>query len=121
MKQFGFAGITLVVALVFAVPSFAGSTKDKVEHCKGTITVIDGAKGSLKIRTSDGKEKTFSVPDQTKIATANKDDATLADLNIGDIVKVTYTDLGSDKLAATKIRFLSADKPKAPAQSPAAK
>ena len=118
MKKFGFAVTTLAVALVFASPSFAGSTKDKVDHCKGTITVIDGAKGTLKISTRDGKEKTFIVPDKTQIATTDKADATLADLKVGDTVKVTFIDHGGGKYAATKILFLSADKSKTPAPSP---
>ena len=122
MKNFGFAVTAIAVALVFALPSFAGSTtKDKVDHCKGTITVIDGAKGSMTIKISEGKAKTFSIPDKTQITSADKTDAMLTDLKVGDTVKVTFIDLGSGKLAATKILIISSDKPKTPAPSPAAR
>jgi len=120
MKKFGFIVTTLAVALVFAAPSFAGSTKDKADHCKGTITVIDGAKGSVKVINSEGKEKTFIVPDKIQITTADKSDATLADLKVGDTVKVTFT-TSAFKHTATKIQFLSADKVKTTAPSPTAK
>jgi len=106
MKKVVFAVAAVAVALVFALPSFAQdakpATKTKVHDCTGTITALDAAKGSVTVKNKKDVEVTFVVTDKSKIATADKAVATLADLKVGDKVKVAYTeDAGTN--TATKI------------------
>ena len=107
MKKVVFAVAAVAVALVFALPSFAQDAKTKAEKpthhdFTGTITAVDAAKNTVTVKNKDG-EKTFVVTDKSKITTADKNvPATLADLKVGEKVKVTFTD-NAGTLTATKI------------------
>ena len=99
MKKVVFAVAAVAVAVLFALPSFADEAKTKAEKpthhdYTGTITVLDAAKGTLTIAKKQGETKDFTVTDKAV--------ATLADLKVGEKVKVTYTE-DAGKNTATKI------------------
>ena len=124
MKKVGVAVAAVAVALVFALPSFAQDAKPavkvKVHECTGAITALDAAKGTVTVKNNKDVEKTFTVADKAKIVTADKAVATLADLKVGDKVKVAFTEDAAGKLTASKIAPAPVEKAKAPA-APAAK
>ena len=111
MKKVVFAVAAVAVALTFALPSFADEAKKeakeakaaaKMHDCTGAITALDAAKGSVTVKNAKDVEKTFVVTADSKIVTADKAVATLADLKVGDKVKVAFTE-DAGKNTATKI------------------
>ena len=117
MKKVVFAAVLSVVALALALPTFADEAKKDVKPEKpkhqdfsGAITAVDAAKGSLTIKNHKDVEKTFAVTDTAKVVTADKAVAALADLKVGDKVRVTYTTDDAGKITVTKIA--PSEKPK---------
>ena len=109
MKKVMFAVAAVAVAVAFALPSCAqeapkkeAKAAAKAHECTGAITALDAAKLTLTVKNAKGDEKTFVVTDKSKNATTDKVAATLADLKVGDKVKVDFTD-DAGKLTATKI------------------
>jgi hypothetical protein len=96
-KQF-VLGLTLLLALAAAV--FAGekaSTKD-YHRMHGDIASIDATAQTFTV--THGKDtSTFKTDANTKYKGLGKD-ITFADLQVGDDVRVSYTESGSDKTAA---------------------
>ena len=83
----------LFLALALVLSATLGFAKGKMESLADITQQVKNAKGD---------EKTFVVTDKSKIATTDKVAATLADLKVGDKVKVDFTD-DAGKLTATKI------------------
>ena len=121
MKKVMFAAVLSVVALTLALPSFAEDAAPKKEaktaanghDFTGVITAVDAAKGTVTIKGHKDIEKTFTVAETTKIATADKPVATLADLKVGEKIKVAYME-DAGKITVVKISQAK-EKAKAPA------
>jgi len=87
------------LALSFASPVKAQGTnapapkpeKAKRQVFTGLIESIDAKAGSVIVKKGP-ESKTFKLGDKTKYVTTEKKDAALADIKVGDKVKVTYTD-----------------------------
>jgi len=109
MKKVMFAAVLSVVALTLALPTFAEDAAPKKEakvaasgkDSTGVITAVDAAKGTLTIKHKD-VEKTFTIDATTKIVTTDKPVATLADLKVGEKIKVAYTE-EAGKITVVKI------------------
>ncbi len=65
--------------------------KAKRQAFTGLIESIDAKAGAVIVKKGT-ESKTFKVSDKTKYSTTEKKDATLADIKVGDKVKVGYTD-----------------------------
>jgi len=110
MKKVMFAAVLSVVALTLALPSFAEDAAPKKENkvaagghdFTGAITAVDAAKGTVTIKGHKDVEKTFTIAETTKIVTTDKAVATLADLKVGEKVKVAYTE-EAGKITVVKI------------------
>jgi Cu/Ag efflux protein CusF len=102
------------VALVFTAPARAQDSgtppppKPKHQQFTGVIESID-AKAETVIVKKDTGSKTFKIIEKTKYATADKKDAVLTDIKVGDKVKVTYTEADG---VATAHRIGPPDVPK---------
>jgi len=104
---------------VFAADGEAAPKKEKgpkMSQFTGEITAVDAAANSLSVK-KDEDTKTFKA-EGAKVATADKKDATLADLKVGDKVTVMYVE---DSGAAVAKRIGPAKAPKAKKEKPAEK
>jgi Cu/Ag efflux protein CusF len=99
------AAISLVaVSLALASPSFAADKKEgeKKAAPKQFTGVVDSCDAAcIKVKKGDDC-KAFVVNDKTKVATADKKEAAIADIKAGDKVLVSYAEDG-DKLVAKRI------------------
>ena len=110
MKKVMFAAVLSVVALTLALPAFAEDAAPKKEvktaasghDFTGAITAVDAAKGTVTIKGHKDVEKTFTVAETTKIVTIEKPVATLADLKVGEKIKVAFTE-EAGKVTVVKI------------------
>jgi len=110
MKKVMFAAVLSVVTLTLALPSFAEDVAPKKEakvaavghDFTGAITAVDAAKGTVTIKGHKDVEKTFTIDATTKIVTTDKPVATLADLKVGEKIKVAYTE-DAGKITVVKI------------------
>jgi Cu/Ag efflux protein CusF len=101
------------VAFAFTAPVRAqdGGTpppKPKRQQFTGLIESID-AKAETVIVKKDTTSKTFKIGEKTKYATADKKEAAITDIKVGDKVKVSYTE---DNGVATAHRIGPPDAPK---------
>ena len=101
------------VALAFTAPVRAedGATpppKLKRQQFTGTVESIDAKAGTAVIKKGMDS-KTFKIGEKTKYATADKKDAAVTDIKVGDKVKVTYAEEGG---VATAHRIGPPDAPK---------
>ena len=86
------------VAFAFTAPVRAedGATpppKPKRQQFTGLIESIDAKAGTVIVK-KDTASRTFKIGEKTKYATADKKEATVADIKVGDKVKVAYTEEG---------------------------
>ena len=72
--------------------------KPKAHSLTGEITALDAAAGTLTVKGKSG-EKSFKAAADAKIVAAEKKDATLADLKVGDKVQVSYVEDGGANIA----------------------
>lgn len=91
------------VALAFAAPvrgqeAAAKPEKPKRHTFTGMIESVDAAAGTVIVK-KDQDSKTFKVGEKTKYSTADKKDAAIADLKVGDKVAVAYTEDGGTLMA----------------------
>ena len=63
----------------------------KTHSANGEITALDAKAGTLSIKKHDETVETFMIAKDCKVSTADKKDATVADLKVGDKVTVAYT------------------------------
>ena len=77
----------------------AGEAK-KTSQFTGDITAVDEAAGTLSVKHSVKDEtKSFKCAADCKVATAEKKDATIADLKVGDKVLVIFAEEGGAAVA----------------------
>jgi Cu/Ag efflux protein CusF len=100
----------LAGSLAFSQPLFAQETKTatteqpsteakgKRKSYKGTIDSIDSTAKTVTVKKAT-TSKTFKIADDAKFATADKKDATLADLKQGDQVNIRFTEEGDTAIA----------------------
>jgi Cu/Ag efflux protein CusF len=101
------------VAIAFTTPAKAQDTatappKPKRQQFTGTVESID-AKTDTAVIKKGTESKTFKIGDKTKYATADKKEATITDIKVGDKVKVAYTEEGG---VATAHKIGPPDAPK---------
>ena len=92
-------GLTLL--LVLAVAAFAGekaSTKD-YHRIHGDIASVDATTGTFTVKHGNDTS-TFKTDANTKYMGAGTKKLTFDDLKVGDDVRVSFTETGSDKTAA---------------------
>jgi Cu/Ag efflux protein CusF len=73
-------------------PTTAPAPKPKPHAYTGDITAIDAKAGTVIVKKGEADSKTFKIGDKTKYSTADKKDAALTDIKVGDKVTVHYTD-----------------------------
>jgi len=88
----------VAVAFAFTAPVRAeeGTTpppKAKKQQFTGIVESIDAKAGTAIIKKGT-ESKTFKIGEKTKYATSDKKDATVADIKVGDKVKVAYSEEG---------------------------
>ncbi len=108
----------VAVAVAFTAPVRAEDTnapapaqapaKPKRQAFTGLVESIDAKAGSLVVKKGT-ESKTFKIVEKTRYATADKKDATAADIKVGDKVKVGYTE---EDGVATAHRIGPPDAPK---------
>jgi hypothetical protein len=89
----------VAIALTFAgvVRAAEGATaqtkpaKPVTHDATGTITAVSATAGTLSIKKHDATVETFTIASDCKVSTADKKDATVADLKVDDKVTVVYT------------------------------
>ncbi|HVM60602.1 MAG TPA: DUF5666 domain-containing protein [Verrucomicrobiae bacterium] len=84
----------LVQAADTSTPSNAAApapTPPKRHQYTGEVSAIDAKAGTVIVKKGEDS-KTFKIGDKTKYATADKKDAALADIKVGDKVTVMYTE-----------------------------
>lgn len=84
-----------------AKPEKAAEVKIKTHAFTGEITAVDAKANSLTAKNAKDESKTFKA-EGAKVKTADKPDATLADLKVGDKVLVVYVE-DNGALVAKKI------------------
>jgi Cu/Ag efflux protein CusF len=82
----------------------------KPPSASGEITAVDAKAGTLSIKNKDGVLN-FTIAKDCKISTADKPDATVSDLKVGDKVRVVYSEEAGAKVAQ-KIGLPKTPKPK---------
>ena len=92
------------VALAFAAPvrgeeEAAKPAKPKKQQWTGTIESIDASAGIVTLKKGE-ESKAFKVGGKTKYSTADKKEAALGDLKMGDKVTVWYTEDAGGMMAA---------------------
>jgi Cu/Ag efflux protein CusF len=86
------------VTLAFTAPLRAEDTnqpapaKAKPQHFTGLIESIDAKAGAVVIKKGT-ESKTFKIGEKTKYATADKKEAAVTDIKVGDKVKVAYSEV----------------------------
>lgn len=101
----------VAVGLAFATSSFAADKKegDKKAALKQFTGVVDSCDAAC-VKVKKGEEsKMFSVTEKTKVVTADKKEAAIADLKAGDKVQISYAEDG-DKAIAKRIMIVPAKK-----------
>ena len=91
------------VALAFTAPVRAeeGTTpppKAKKQQFTGLIESIDAKAGTVVIKKGT-ESKSFKISEKAKYVTAEKKEATAADIKVGDKVKVAYSEEGGVAVA----------------------
>jgi Cu/Ag efflux protein CusF len=88
-----------IAAIAFTAPVRAQETnqpaakpaKPKRQSFTGLIESIDAKAGTAVVKKGT-ESKTFKIGEKTKYATADKKEAEISDIKVGDKVKVSYTD-----------------------------
>ena len=109
------ASALIAVALAFALPVRAqegtAPPKPKRHQFTGTIESVQTNANTVVVKQKE-ESKTFKVTGQTKYSTADKKEAALSDLKVGDKVTVIYTEGEGGALIAHKIAPPAEKKPK---------
>jgi len=91
-------GLTLVHSARAADEKAAATTAAKSEILGGKIEAVDATAGTVTIMHKK-ETKVFTVAPDCKFTGAGNKKVTLADLKVGDHVKVTYTQEGDKSMA----------------------
>jgi Cu/Ag efflux protein CusF len=73
-------------------PTTATAPKPKAHSYTGDVTAIDAKAGTVIVKKEGAEGKTFKIDEKTRYATADKKDAALTDIKVGDKVLVSYTE-----------------------------
>jgi hypothetical protein len=126
MKRTMLALAASVVALAFALPTFAQDTNTPPKTTKlvrheftGEVKTVDATTRVVSITGKGGEIKTFTLGEKAKIVTADKKTITLADLTVGQKVKVAYVTDPQGNMTAVRIGPPDMPKPATPAPAPA--
>ena len=94
--------LSLALILLFVTAMSASAkhthTKDKYHRMHGDIESVDSTAGTFTVKHAN-ETSTFKTDSSTKFRGAGKV-ITLADLKAGDDVRVSFTETGTDKMAA---------------------
>jgi opacity protein-like surface antigen len=96
-KQF-VLGLTLLLALATAVFAADKPTPKEYHRMHGDIASVDATAQTFTVKHGNDTS-TFKTDANTKYKGLGKD-ITFADLQVGDDVRVSYTENGTDKTAA---------------------
>jgi len=107
----GMATNTNMMATNAPAPTMAPATKPKRHQYTGDITAINAMGGTVIVKKEGAESKTFKIGEKTKYATADKKDAALTDIKVGDKVTVSYTE-EDGVLTAHKIGVPASEKKK---------
>src|SRR5437764_12764182 len=96
--------LSLTFLLVLFVAGAANAkhhttSHDKYTRMHGDVESVDSAGGTFTVKHG-GESSTFKTDSSTKFKGAGTKTITLADLQPGDDVRVSYTKNGTDKMAA---------------------
>jgi hypothetical protein len=83
-------------------PPAAKPAKPARQQFTGTIESIDANAGTAVVKKST-ESKTFKISEKTKYATADKKEATITDIKVGDKVTVYYSIDASGTMMAHRI------------------
>lgn len=75
-----------------AVPPIGSKPRPQRHQYTGDIASIDSKAGTVIVKKGSADSKTFKIDDKTKYSTADKKDAAIADIKVGDKVTVHYTE-----------------------------
>jgi Cu/Ag efflux protein CusF len=89
-----FTGLVQAQGTSTNAPATAPAAKPKPQRHQyiGLITSIDSKAGSVIVKKEGAESKTFKIVEKTRYATADKKDAALTDIKVGDKVTVWYTE-----------------------------
>lgn len=99
-------------------PATPPATSHPADSVRGVLTAVDATAKSFTIEGKDGKTETFTTGDATKISQAGKE-IKLADLKVGEKVKLQFTASGKDKMATVVFVVPPKSKDKKKAEPPA--
>src|SRR5258708_4156275 len=103
------AAVALGVTAPFrAEDAGPAAPKPKRQQFTGTVESIDAKAGTAVIKKGT-ESKSFKIGEKTKYATADKKEAAITDIKVGDKVKVAYSEEGG---VATAHRIGPPDAPK---------
>ncbi|MGD0017274.1 MAG: hypothetical protein ABSC38_07150 [Verrucomicrobiia bacterium] len=108
-----FAGVVRAQQEGAAAPKVV---KAKLLSATGEIAAVDATAGTLSIKKGEAT-LSFTIAKDCKVSTADKKDATVTDLKVGDKVAVGYSEEAGAKVA----HKISPPKPKAPKKDAAPK
>jgi hypothetical protein len=98
MRKHFILSLALLLAFALAVSAADMSTKTKYHRMHGEIASMDATAQTFTVK--HGKEtSTFKTDGSTKFKGLGKD-ITFGDLQVGDDARISYTETGSDKMAA---------------------
>ena len=114
MKKLGFAVMIFATTITLALPTFADPTTNQNQPTKqesgvmlkgleATLKNVDTVQSVITVVTVNKIEKTFTIGKDTRIVAVGKPVATLADLKVGDKVRMTYTEDDAGKITVLKI------------------
>lgn len=90
--------LLLVLAAALVAAAESKSTDKQYHRMHGDIASVDSATQTFTVKHGDDVS-TFKTDNSTKLRGAGKE-ITFSDLQVGDDVRVSYTQEGSDKTAA---------------------
>jgi Cu/Ag efflux protein CusF len=87
-----FTGLVQAQGTSTNAPAPAPKPKSQRHQYTGLITVIDAKAGTVIVKKEGAESKTFKIGEKTKYSTADKKDAAITDIKVGDKVTVHYTE-----------------------------
>ncbi|HXO22025.1 MAG TPA: DUF5666 domain-containing protein [Thermoanaerobaculia bacterium] len=98
MRKHLLLSLTLILVLAAATSALAKDSGAKYKRMHGDIESVDATAQTFTVK-HDKESSTFKTDSSTKFLSLGKT-ITLADLKVGDDVRVSFTENGSDKTAA---------------------
>ncbi|HTQ79308.1 MAG TPA: DUF5666 domain-containing protein [Thermoanaerobaculia bacterium] len=100
MRKHLVLGLSLMLVLVTAIAASAKTSDSKAKYHRvhGTVDSVDATAQSFVVKHGNSTS-TFKTDSSTKFKGAGKD-ITFGDIKVGDKIRVSYTESGSDKTAS---------------------